>query len=273
MPISDGYRVLAILVGSTLLAIVALLRLLETTGWRGLALAVAVVGAVAGGLWLAQPLLIAIGNGSLVLFFVVLVAACVIIGVPIAFTFGIATFSYLALTTSLPLVDRRQPHRRRHLEPVAARGADVRLSRPADGDDRDRAGHGQFPRGIDRPRQGRPVSYVLLGAMYLVSGISGSKAADMAAVAPILFPEMRKRGAHPGELASMLATSSAMSETIPPSLVLITIGSVTEHLDRRLVHRRSVAGRGGGAGAGRRRLVPLAPRRYRRRQARRRCAR
>ena len=31
---------------------------------------------------------------------------------------------------------------------------------------------------------------------------------------------------HPGELASLLATSSAMSETIPPSLVLITIGSV-----------------------------------------------
>src|SRR5271166_2390001 len=71
------------------------------------------------------------------------------------------------------------------------------------------------------------LSYVLLGAMYLVSGISGSKAADMAAVAPILFPEMLRRGAHPGELASLLATSSAMSETIPPSLVLITIGSVT----------------------------------------------
>jgi tripartite ATP-independent transporter DctM subunit len=71
------------------------------------------------------------------------------------------------------------------------------------------------------------LSYVLLGAMYLVSGISGSKAADMAAVAPVLFPEMRRRGQHPGELASLLATSSAMSETIPPSLVLITIGSVT----------------------------------------------
>ena len=32
---------------------------------------------------------------------------------------------------------------------------------------------------------------------------------------------------HPGELACLLASSSAMSETIPPSLVLITIGSVT----------------------------------------------
>ena len=74
------------------------------------------------------------------------------------------------------------------------------------------------------------LSYVLLGAMYLVSGISGSKAADMAAVAPILFPEMQRRGMNPGELSSLLATSSAMSETIPPSLVLITIGSVVPGL-------------------------------------------
>ena len=71
------------------------------------------------------------------------------------------------------------------------------------------------------------MSYVLLGAMVLVSGISGAKAADMAAVAPVLFPEMKARGASPGELVALLSASGAMSETIPPSLVLITIGSVT----------------------------------------------
>ena len=69
--------------------------------------------------------------------------------------------------------------------------------------------------------------YVLLGAMYLVSGISGSKAADMAAVAPALFPEMKKRGAKDGELVALLSATGAQTETIPPSLVLITIGSVT----------------------------------------------
>jgi tripartite ATP-independent transporter DctM subunit len=71
------------------------------------------------------------------------------------------------------------------------------------------------------------MSYVLLGAMLLISGISGSKTADMAAVAPVLFPEMRKRGMKDGELVSLLAASGAMSETIPPSLVLIAIASVT----------------------------------------------
>jgi tripartite ATP-independent transporter DctM subunit len=68
---------------------------------------------------------------------------------------------------------------------------------------------------------------VLVAAMYLVSGISGAKAADMAAVAPVLFPEMIKRGAKPGDLVALLSATGAQTETIPPSLVLITIGSVT----------------------------------------------
>ena len=71
------------------------------------------------------------------------------------------------------------------------------------------------------------LSFVLIGAMYLVSGISGSKAADMAAVAPVLFPEMEARGATRGELVALLAATGAQTETIPPSLILITIGSVT----------------------------------------------
>ena len=71
------------------------------------------------------------------------------------------------------------------------------------------------------------LQYVLVGAMYLVSGISGAKAADMAAVAPALFPEMKARGADEGELVALLAATGAQTETVPPSLVLITIGSVT----------------------------------------------
>jgi tripartite ATP-independent transporter DctM subunit len=226
LPLSDGYRVAALIVGPTLLAIVALLRLLETTTWRGLLLAFVVVGAVAGGLWLAQPLLMAMGNGSLVLFFVVLVAACVIIGVPIAFTFGIATFSYLALTTSLPLsivINRIDDGISNLLLLAVPMFVFLGLLLEMTGIARVMV---NFLAALIGHVKGG-LSYVLLGAMYLVSGISGSKAADMAAVAPILFPEMQRRGSHPGELASLLATSSAMSETIPPSLVLITIGSVT----------------------------------------------
>jgi tripartite ATP-independent transporter DctM subunit len=49
----------------------------------------------------------------------------------------------------------------------------------------------------------------------------------MAAVAPALFPEMKKRGAKDGDLVALLAATGAQTETVPPSLVLITIGSVT----------------------------------------------
>ena len=90
---AQGYRVVAILVGAGLIATVALLRLLETTTWVPFLLAVALIGGIAGGLWLAQPLLAEMGRASLILFFVVIVAACVFIGAPIAFAFGIATFS------------------------------------------------------------------------------------------------------------------------------------------------------------------------------------
>src|SRR4029434_5941010 len=69
--------------------------------------------------------------------------------------------------------------------------------------------------------------YVLVGARYLACGLSGLKAADMAAVAPVLFPEMKERGAKPGDLVALLSATGAQTETIPPSLVLITIGSVT----------------------------------------------
>ena len=227
--ISDWYRVVALVVGAGLIATVALLRLLETTTPRNFLSALLVVAAIAGALWLAQPLLMAMGYGSLILFFVVLVAICVGIGVPIAFTFGIATLSYLSLTTQLPsliVINRMDDGISNLLLLSVPMFVFLGLLMEMTGIARVMV---NFLAALVGHVRGA-LSYVLLGAMYLVSGISGSKAADMAAVAPILFPEMQRRGSHPGELSSLLATSSAMSETIPPSLVLITIGSVTPGL-------------------------------------------
>ena len=38
---------------------------------------------------------------------------------------------------------------------------------------------------------------------------------------------MKQRGAKPGDLVALLSATGAQTETIPPSIVLITIGSVT----------------------------------------------
>ena len=261
--ISDGYRVVSILFGMSLAAIVAVLRLIETTTWRDFGLAVAVVGGVSLVLWLFQPQLTAMVFGSLFVFFVILVAACVAIGVPIAFSFGIATMSYLALTTEMPLsvvVNRMDDGMSNLLLLSVPMFVFLGLLMEMTGIARVMVNF--LVALVGHVRGG--LSFVLLGAMYLVSGISGSKAADMAAVAPVLFPEMRRRGQHPGELASLLATSSAMSETIPPSLVLITIGSVTNVSISALFTGGLLPALVGRAGACRRRLVAL-PRGGRRR--------
>ena len=47
-------------------------------------------------LWLAAPVLKAIGNWNLAFFFVLLLAAGVLLGVPIGFAFGTATIAFLA---------------------------------------------------------------------------------------------------------------------------------------------------------------------------------
>ncbi len=175
---------------------------------------------------LAGPSLRGLGNWNLVLFFVGLLGAGVLLGVPIGFSFALSTLAYLACTTSTPLsvVVSRMDEGMSALILLAVPlfvflGLLIEMTGMA-------VAMVNFLASLLGHVRGG-LNYVLLGAMVLVSGISGSKAADMAAVAPVLFPEMKRRGAHEGELISLLAASGAMSETIPPSLVLITIGSVT----------------------------------------------
>ena len=222
----NSLRVLAIEVGAVLMMVVAVVRLLESASVRSAIWAVAIVAGLAIALHLARPFLMSLGNYNLLVFFVVLVAFCVAIGVPIAFAFGIATIAYLALTTRVPLtiVVSRMDEGMSALILLSVPlfvflGLLIEMTGLA------RSLVDFLAALLGHVRGG--LAFVLLGAMYLVSGISGSKAADMAAVAPVLLPEMKRRGTPEGELIALLAASGAMSETIPPSLVLITIGSVT----------------------------------------------
>jgi tripartite ATP-independent transporter DctM subunit len=226
LEIHNSFRVASIGVGAVLMLVIAAVRLVERTQPRHAAAAIAITLAIAAGLWLAKPMLLGMGNYNLLVFFVALVAFCVALGVPIAFAFGVATLAYLALMTRVPLtvVVSRMDEGMSGIILLSVPlfvflGVLIEMTGLA------RAMVDFLASLLGHVRGG--LACVLLGAMYLVSGISGSKAADMAAVAPVLFPEMKRRGAKPGELVALLASSGAMSETIPPSLVLITIGSVT----------------------------------------------
>jgi len=68
---------------------------------------------------------------------------------------------------------------------------------------------------------------VVVVTIYLVSGISGSKAADVVAVGSVLRRELRKQGYRAEEGAAVLSAAGAMSETIPPSIAMLVLGSVT----------------------------------------------
>ncbi len=68
---------------------------------------------------------------------------------------------------------------------------------------------------------------VMVLSMYLVSGLSGSKIADVAAVGSVTRDMLRREGYSLAEGASVLAVSAAMGETIPPSIPMLLLGSIT----------------------------------------------
>ncbi|SMH46668.1 TRAP transporter large permease [Azospirillum agricola] len=226
LEIPNVWRAAALPVGVGLMIVVAVSRLLRQPDWKRTALAAAAVVAVCAAAYMAQPALKTLGNLNLVVFFVIFVGATVLAGVPIAFCFALATFGYLALTTSMPLtiVVSRMDEGMSHLILLAV-PLFVFLGVLIDMTGMGFAMVRFLGNLLGHVRGG--LSYVLVGAMYLVSGISGSKAADMAAIAPVLVPEMEKRGSKRGDLLALLSATGAQTETIPPSLVLITVGSVT----------------------------------------------
>ncbi|HEX3466963.1 MAG TPA: TRAP transporter large permease subunit, partial [Candidatus Elarobacter sp.] len=207
MSIPQSYVVLAIIVSLILILVLALLRLSEADP-KMVATVVVCAVLVSAAAWFGRGAFAAFGNVNLILFFVVLVGACVVIGVPIAFAFGVGTLSYILIVTSV--------------------GPDIVVGRMQEGVSNvvllavplfiflgllmEKAGIARrlvesLASLVGHLRGG--LSIVLVAAMYLVSGISGSKIADMAAVAPVLFPDMVRRGQKRPEMIALLATSGA----------------------------------------------------------------
>jgi tripartite ATP-independent transporter DctM subunit len=223
--VSLGWRAAAMPAGIALMLLSTALRMTVRPGWFelgviGIALVLLVV------LYLLAPLLRALGNINLLIFFVGGVGAMVFAGIPIAFSFGLATLGYLALATHIPVSILASRMDAGMTSPVLLAiplfvflGLLIELAGMA------KVMVGFLANLFGHIRGG--LSYVLIVSIYLVSGISGSKAADMAAIAPVLFPEMIKRGVPRGDLVALLAATGAQTETIPPSFILITIGSVT----------------------------------------------
>jgi tripartite ATP-independent transporter DctM subunit len=201
-------------------------QLIERSTMRDFLWALAVLTGLGVVCFLGRPLFAAIGSYNLVFFFLVLLPVFILLGLPIAFAFGFSSLIFLTVVTDIPLsiVVNRMDEGMSDIillsiplfiflgELIVATGMARAMI--------------MFLKALLRPfRNG--LSYVLILGIYLVSGISGSKSADMAAVAPVLFPEMRKEGADEGDMVALLSASGAMAETIPPSIILIAIGAAT----------------------------------------------
>lgn len=218
-------RAAALPTGLGLMAAIALLRALRDCRLPALLGAALAIAAATGLLWLAEPVIRAMGNWNLPIFMVGIVALLLAIGVPIALCFGLGTLAYLTFASNAPIfvmIGRMDE----------GMSSLILLSVPVFvllGCILDATGMGKaivefLASLLGHVKAG--MSYVLLGSLFLVSGISGSKVSDMATVAPALFPEMKRRGHKPQEMTALLATGAAMADTVPPSIVLIVLGSV-----------------------------------------------
>jgi len=224
--IPGSWEIIGELIGLAILLYSALRQLFAGARWMELVLTLGFALALGVVFWALEPVFDNIGNATLLIFFVGMVGAAIVCGVPIAFAFGISTVAYFNFTSTIPLsVIISQMNQGMSSIELLAVPMFVVLGLLLEMTGIAKALVDCVAALVGRYRGG--LSYALIGAMYLVSGISGSKAADQAAIAPVLLPEMKRRGSHPGELVAQLASAAAMSETIPPSLVLIIVGAVT----------------------------------------------
>ena len=225
LEIPGSFRVAAIAFG-----LIAMLVTILVHAWRHcrageLAIGAAVVAGVAAACWWWAPSLAELGNLNIAIFLLLFVGVCLVAAVPIAFCFGIGTVSYLAFSTHIPIdvMVGRMDEGMSSLILVSV-PIFVLLGCVLDATGMGKAIIDFLASLVGHVRGG--MSYVLLGSLFIVSGISGSKVSDMATVAPALFPEMKRRGQKPKEMIALLSTGAAMADTVPPSIVLIVLGSV-----------------------------------------------
>ena len=225
LEIPNSWRVSAIAFGIFSMLGVLLGHAWRTCSKRHLAGAAVVLAALAGACFGLKPVFADLGHLNIAIFLIGFVLVGLVTAVPIAFCFGIGTIAFLAFTTQVPIgvMVGRMDEGMSSLVLVSV-PIFVLLGCVLDATGMGKAIIDFLASLVGHVKGG--MSYVLLGSLFIVSGISGSKVSDMATVAPALFPEMKRRGQKPKEMIALLSTGAAMADTVPPSIVLIVLGSV-----------------------------------------------
>ena len=212
-------------IGMLLLMLYAAINLKRDHGmmalWTGTAFAVTItIAALTRDIWL--PLL---GDDAAIIAALGLFFVAILAGVPVGFVLLLATATYLWGTGTASLVVLPQTM-------VNGTGNFILLAVPffiLAGLVMERGGISirlvRFIHALVGHMQGGLLQ-VTVASMYVVSGLSGSKPADVAAVGTVMRDELSERhGAAEG--AAVLAAAAVMGETVPPSIAMLIVGSIT----------------------------------------------
>lgn len=221
-----GITVIPFLVGMGFVVLFALERLLlyyePAAALRGL-LAVGVAVALAWAIS-ATPALRP-GNGAALLAMLAVFFVVVLLGLPVAFSMLTGTILYLALTGVAPMIAAAQ-------NTIDGAGMFILLTIPFfiwAGLIMERGGISlrlvRFAMAMMGHLRGGLLQVVVM-TTFLIAGVSGSKLADVVAVGSIMREQLVRRGYRAQDGAGVLAAATALSETIPPSIAMLVLGSV-----------------------------------------------
>jgi tripartite ATP-independent transporter DctM subunit len=231
LPINAFWTQLALPVGVAVFVVNVIRCRLARYRWKTLIIAAVIVVAAAAAVWLPLAAGIAIDSQPALFITLAALALMVVLGMPIMFAFATAAITFLVLSNTVGVSTIPPTLWNGVRDPVllavpfftwagfilAKGGLSPYLAR-------------FITNLVDHFRGG--ALQVVVVSMYLFSGISGSKIADMAAVSSALKDSSAREvdGQDTGAAArytAVLNASAAMGETIPPSIGIIVVGTIT----------------------------------------------
>lgn len=224
--INAGWMVLPLTIGLALVAVFAIERLLYDYSWRALLVSAGVTAVLFAAVYaIANVPSLHLGNGAALAVMLVAFLTAILLGLPVTFAMLLGSLMFLTMSGVAPLIAAAQ-------NTVDGTNNFILLTLPFfiwAGLIMEKGGISlrlvRFAMVLVGHLRGGLLQVVVL-TIYLVSGISGSKIADVVAVGSILRTELKKQGYRAEQGAAVLASSAAMSETIPPSLAMLVLGSV-----------------------------------------------
>ncbi|WP_094604432.1 Sialic acid TRAP transporter permease protein SiaT [Sporomusa silvacetica DSM 10669] len=226
LDIRMGWFVIPLTVGLILMALYALLRLCRMRRGTVMRTAVVVV-ALLGGLILFNEFFGPFGASAIVNWIVFITFAIQLcLGVPVGFVLAVVSMMYLFLSGRGNLTQIPMTMQNGILNFVLLSIPFFMM-----------AGYIMTEGGLSKRLADFVVSLVgrfrsgllqaMVVTMYIFAGLSGSKAADVAAVGSTMGPMLKDNGYDKNESAAVLAAATVMGETIPPSLPMLILGSIT----------------------------------------------